>query len=168
MKILSTIYFIFLIELIYLTKTTLSSNLYHLNPNRYESKVVDFPTTESSLDKRESLNDMFSVNVHCSNINKTLCDKTKNVFAKAGKYITATLNLKTPIIVSANFSDLQNKLLAKSGSTQMIEYNDSDGKLRKYPQALFKQLSKKNTGFARSDINVILNLNLKEKYWFEE
>src|SRR5688572_31068157 len=100
MKISSTIYFIFLIELIYLTKTISSSNLY-----RYESEVVDFPTIESSLDKRASSNDMFSVIFHCRNINKTLCDKTKNVFVKAGKYITATLDLKMPIVVNAQFID---------------------------------------------------------------
>src|SRR5205823_2897776 len=90
---------------------------------------------------------MFTVDFTCLISDKTLCQKVESVFVTAGKFITATLNLKLPISVNATFLDLckssrecdGNKvILGAAGPARIIPHQDQDGKIRIYPQAVYK------------------------------
>jgi len=181
-KISSIIPFVIFVELICFTQTILTNDLKHLknqcleftNPlNHYESRIVDCPTIES-LDKRAPSGDMFVVNFNCKVSDKELCDKVDNVFNTAGRFITATINLKTTINVDAQFVDLCQEsgecdtgkvILGAARPSRMLPHQDSD-KLRFYPQALYKQMSKdQHPQFGNSDISAIFNSNAD--YWFE-
>ena len=99
----------FFIVLICLTRITLSQTcVEHLSTlNGYETKIVDCPmvsSTSSILDKRQTSDNMFVVNFHCLITDSVLCKKAENVFNKAGRFITATLNLKSPVTVNATLS----------------------------------------------------------------
>jgi hypothetical protein len=119
---------------------------------------------------------MFTVDFHCSIGDSALCSKVKNVFISAGKYITATLNLKTPIKVNARFLDFckeqgdcdtQSVILGAARPSRMIPYQDTDGKARLYPQSLYKQLNLPNNHpqMGPDDITAMFNSNMN--YWFE-
>src|ERR1043165_4327937 len=109
MKILSTT-FIVLIGLIFLSQIliTLSQKcIDYFNPyNKYETKFVECPRVSSSLDKRQTTDNMFTIKFTCSITDTVLCDKARNVYITAGKYITATLNLNVPLFVNATMLDL--------------------------------------------------------------
>src|SRR2546423_558322 len=109
MKILSMIFFIVLMGLMHLTQTTLSQCLEYLSPfNRSEAIVVNCPTvtTNNKRQAQPTSDNMFTVDFTCLISDETLCQKVKNVFITAGKFITATLNLKLPISVNATFLDI--------------------------------------------------------------
>src|ERR1051325_9304801 len=111
MKILSTTSFIVLVGLICLTQTTFSQKcVEYLNQlNGYEPKIVDCPMVVSSMNKRQAQptpDNMFVVDFHCFDVDTALCNKVENAFAYAGRYVTATLNLKSPVSVNATFLDL--------------------------------------------------------------
>lgn len=144
MKILTIIFFIIL-TLLCLTRTTLSQN-----PS---------PTNWFIITKFQCTSD------------KTKCDKVKNVINLAGKYITATLNFKLSIKIDAGFLDLckvrkcdvidYNNVIA-SASPLMIKFNDTDGKMRSFPLALYKQIHSKYV--AGDDITLIINS--QKNFWF--
>src|SRR4051812_7158398 len=102
MKILSTISFIIiiLIGLICLTQTTLSHKCIEFKKPiyRYKTQIVDCPMVTAN-DKRQAPtpDNMFTVDFSCLINDQVLCGKVKNVFISAGKYITATLNLKSVV-----------------------------------------------------------------------
>ncbi|CAB4399069.1 unnamed protein product [Rhizophagus irregularis] len=180
MKILSKISFIFLIGLICLTQLTLSQKcLEYLRPvYRYETKVIDCPMV-STNDKRQSIptsNDlMFIINFKCLTNDKITCGKVENVLITAGKFITATLNLKTAITVDAQFlnycltygdCDQEKVILGSTRPARMIPIQDTDGKVRLYPQALLKQLElPEHPQYGPSDI--ITSFNSDTNFWFE-
>src|ERR1044072_7356966 len=109
MKILSTISLIVLIGLTCLTSIALSEKcLEYLSPLHHETKFVDCPMVLSN-DKRQAQptsDNMFIVNFCCTASDKVLCNKVENVFITAGKYITATLNLKSTITVNATLTNI--------------------------------------------------------------
>jgi hypothetical protein len=180
MKILSTVSFIFLIGLVCLTRLTLSLKcLEYLRPvYRYETKVVDCPMV-STNNKRQLIpasNDlMFIINFNCLTNDKVICSKVENVLITAGKFLTATLNLKTAITIDAQFlnfcltygdCDNEKVILGSTRPGRMIPNLDSDGKTRLYPQALLKQLElPEHPQFGSSDI--ITSFNSNTNYWFE-
>src|SRR5256885_1016179 len=130
-------------------------------------------------DKRQEQpksDNMFKINFSCSITNKTLCDQVNEVFVSAGKFISATLNLKSVINVNAQFLDLcestgectQDKtILGAAGPARLIPYQDpKDNKMRLYPQALFRQLNlPEHPEFGPNDIQAVFNSNVT--YWFE-
>ncbi|RIA87227.1 hypothetical protein C1645_301519 [Glomus cerebriforme] len=110
-----------------------------------------------------------------SHDDKALCNKVKNVFIAAGQFITATLNLKSPITVDAQFFDfcIQNGdcgtetvILGAAKPSRMIPHPDADGKIRLYPQALYKQLNVPTVHpeMGQSEITAIFNSRMN--YWF--
>ena len=102
MKISSTISLIVLIGLASLIQTTLSQCLEYLSIfNRKETRTVDCPmvTINKKRQAQPTSDNMFTVDFTCLISDETLCQKVKNVFVTAGKFITATLNLKFRIIV---------------------------------------------------------------------
>ncbi|CAB4399102.1 unnamed protein product [Rhizophagus irregularis] len=144
MKI-STIIFFIILTLLCLTRTTLSQN-----PS---------PTNWFIITKFQCTSD------------KTKCDKVKNVINLAGKYITATLNFKLSIKIDAGFLDLckerkcdvnNNHNIIASASPLMIKFNDTDGKVRSFPLALYKQIRLKYE--PGDDIKLIINS--QKDYWF--
>uniref|UniRef100_A0A1D1Y5Y4 Uncharacterized protein PB7E8.01 n=1 Tax=Anthurium amnicola TaxID=1678845 RepID=A0A1D1Y5Y4_9ARAE len=188
MKTLTTIAFFITITIVLtcLVRPTLSELsrlseqcMVYIKPYRTETKIIKCPmvtTDESSLEKRQNSEDMFTVNFKCSISDNNLCNKVKNVFNSAGKYITATLNLKTPIKVNAQFLDFckqegecdtQSIILGAARPSRMIPHQDSDGKLRLYPQALYKQLNfpGNHPQMGADDITAMFNSNMN--YWFE-
>ncbi|CAG8602977.1 7673_t:CDS:1 [Rhizophagus irregularis] len=180
MKTLTNISFIGLIISIILIQTTLSEKcvIYSQPIYRFKTQFIDCPMIKknTNLEKRQNADDMFIVDFHCSIGDSALCSKVKNVFISAGKYITATLNLKTPIKVNAQFLDFckeqgdcdtQNIILGAARPSRMIPYQDSDGRARLYPQSLYKQLSLPNNHpqMGPDDITAMFNSNMN--YWFE-
>src|ERR1051325_2889408 len=109
MKISSIIIFTVLIGLTCLTKTTLSQScLEYLSPigDLRKTKMVDCPMVSSiDMDKRQTPDNMFVIDFQCTDTDDVLCKKVSNVFDTAGKFITATINLKSPINVNAKFLD---------------------------------------------------------------
>src|SRR5256885_1674708 len=84
-------------------------NLEYLTPlKRDKTKVVNCPmvTFHDKRQEQPKSDNMFKINFTCSIANKTLCDQVNEVFVSAGKFISATLNLKSVINVNAQFSDL--------------------------------------------------------------
>ncbi|RIA87718.1 hypothetical protein C1645_776596 [Glomus cerebriforme] len=178
MKILSRISFIILIGLICLTQTTLSAKCitYKRPIFRYEKEVIDCPIV-SSNDKRQTQatpDNMFVVNFNCSVADKVLCNKVQNVFVTAGKFITATINLKSVVSVDAKFLDFcanfgecdtQAIILGAAGPARFIPFQDND-KVRLLPQALYKQLNlPQHPQFGPNEIMATFNSNMT--YWFE-
>ncbi|CAB4399068.1 unnamed protein product [Rhizophagus irregularis] len=179
MKILSTINFIILIGLICLTQTLSHKCLEFKKPlYKYKTQVVDCPLVTAN-DKRQtqtSPDNMFVVDFDCSINNATLCDKVKDVFITAGKFITATLDLKSAVSVKAQFVDFCASfndcdtnaiILGAAGPARMIPFlNDTEGKVRLYPQALYKQMNlPDHPQFGPNEIEAIFNANMS--YWFE-
>ncbi|RGB43137.1 hypothetical protein C1646_782277 [Rhizophagus diaphanus] len=130
-------------------------------------------------DKRQtptSPDNMFVVDFDCSINNVTLCDKVKDVFITAGKFITATIDLKSAVSVKAQFVDFCASfndcdtnliILGAAGPARMIPFrNVTDGKVRLYPQALYKQMNlPDHPQFGPNEIEAIFNANMS--YWFE-
>ncbi|GBB98211.1 hypothetical protein RclHR1_03170007 [Rhizophagus clarus] len=180
MKVLSSIPFIFLISIVCLTQLSISQKcLEYLRPiYRYETKVVDCPMV-SINDKRQLIpesNDlMFIINFNCLINDKIMCNKVENVLITAGKFVSATLNLKTAITIDAQFlnfcleygdCDKEKVILGSTRPGRMIPNQDPDGKVRLYPQALLKQLQlPEHPEFGSSDILTTFNSNTD--YWFE-
>ena len=175
MKILSTISFIILIGLTYLTQTTLSQKqqksqkcIEFTRPiYRYKTVMVDCPMVTTN-DKRQApvtSDNMFTVDFNCLVDDTVLCNKVRNVFITAGKFITATLNLKSIIIVNATLANLcelygcnGTGILGSATPTRLIPYISSDNKARFYPQALFKQMNlPEHPEFAPNDIMALFN-----------
>ncbi|GET00475.1 hypothetical protein GLOIN_2v1837721 [Rhizophagus clarus] len=180
MKILSTISFVILLELICLVQMTLTEKcLEYIAPFYRKTKIVECPMV-ASKDKRQTTtnsNNMITVDFHCLTDDKTLCNKVEQVFITAGKFITATLNLKTVISVNAQFLDFCKTygecdknvvILGAAGPARMIPYQDpNENKIRFYPQALYKQmnLSEEHPEFGPNEIMATFNSNAN--YWFE-
>jgi hypothetical protein len=130
----------------------------------------------SSINKRQTNDNMFVVKFSCSINNKALCDKVQNVFATAGKFITSTLNLKAAINVNAQLQDFcateglcdsQQTVLGAGKPARLVPFQDpTENKMRFYPQALFKQLDLPNhPEYGPDDITAIFNSNVN--YFFE-
>ncbi|GBB98208.1 hypothetical protein RclHR1_03170004 [Rhizophagus clarus] len=182
MKVLIKTSFTVLAVLIVLTRTTLSEKcvVYSEPVYRYKTQFIDCPMVKknATLEKRQNTtpDDMFNVNFHCSINDNSLCNRVKNVFVSAGKYITATLNLKTQIQVNAQFLDFckeqgdcdtQSIILGAARPSRMIPHQDTDGRVRLFPQALYKQLNLPNNHpqMGPDDITAMFNSNMD--YWFE-
>src|SRR4051812_18332149 len=107
MKIAS-ILFIVVVVLVELLCLTLSEQcIEYIRPlYRQKTKIIDCPTV-SFKDKRETplASNKFTIDFNCLINDKTLCDKVENVFVIAGKFITATLDLKSVVSVKAQFLD---------------------------------------------------------------
>src|SRR4051812_47065407 len=102
MKILSTISLIFLIGCLIQTSLSQQCIEYSSPFNKNEIKMVDCPMATFN-DKRQASptptsDDLFKIDFQCLITNETLCNKVNNVFVTAGKFITATLNLNSPVI----------------------------------------------------------------------
>ncbi|KAG9286285.1 hypothetical protein G9A89_014271 [Geosiphon pyriformis] len=140
-------------------------------------------TDSKSLEKRQELlsaansTNMFQVLFTCGINNKNTCNKVKNAFLTAGKIITATLVLKSPIIVNATYMDFC-KSMGDCGSSQgyltlggaaparTIPMKDLDGKQRFYPQALVKQFGyDTHRQFTTYDITALFNS--VTNFWFD-
>jgi hypothetical protein len=162
-----------------LTQTTLSLKCLEFTKPlyRYKTQTVDCPIVTAN-DKRQapsSPDNMFVVDFICLINNVTLCDKVKNVFVTAGKFITATLNLKSVVSVKAefvdfcaNFNDCDTNaiILGAAGPARLIPNKDTDGKIRLYPQALYKQTNlPEHPQFGPNEIEAIFNANMS--YWFD-
>jgi hypothetical protein len=181
MKILTTILFVVVLKLICLTQITLSEKcLEYIAPFYRKTRIINCPMVYSKKVKRETpskLDNMITVDFHCLIDDKPLCNKVEQVFVMAGKFITATLNLKTVISVNAEFLDFCktygecNKevvILGAAGPARMIPYQDpKENKIRFYPQALYKQmnLSVEHPEFGPNEIMATFNSNTS--YWFE-
>jgi hypothetical protein len=174
-----SIFFIILIGLSGLTQTTLLEKcLDYVNPLNESKTIVDCPIV-SSNDKRQTqptLDNMFIINFSCLIDDSVLCGKIERVFVTAGKFITATLNLKAVISVDAQFlnfcvthgyCDKKNRILGTAGPARLIPYQDStDDKVRFYPQALYKQMNlPEHPQFRKNEIMGMFNSDAN--YWFE-
>ncbi|CAI2171089.1 9732_t:CDS:2 [Funneliformis geosporum] len=186
MKNLSTTLFIILIGLC-LTHTVSSEKcIQYSNPlNQRENRVFDClmasPSQKRQLPTPPTSDNMFNVQFNCLVDDKVLCGKVENVFVTAGKFITATLNLKSEISVNATFLnfcevsiapgiDCNNPykvILGAAGPAMVIPYKDvSADKVRLYPQALYKQMGlPTHPQFATNEIMAVFNS--AANYWFE-
>ncbi|UZO16338.1 uncharacterized protein OCT59_007727 [Rhizophagus irregularis] len=173
------IYFIIIIGLSCLTPMSLSEKcLDYLSPLNGETKIVDCPMV-SSNDKRQTqptLDNMFAVDFSCLIDDSVLCDKVEKVFVTAGKFITATLNLKAVVSVDAQFlnfcttygyCDKGKTTLGSAGPARLLPYQGpTDDKVRLYPQALYKQMNlPEHPQFKKNEILAMFNSNVS--YWFE-
>ncbi|RIA87717.1 hypothetical protein C1645_877852 [Glomus cerebriforme] len=175
----SSNYFIILIGLTWLIQITISEKcLEYLSPiYRYKIKVVDCPIV-SSNNKRQTIptDNMLTINFNCLIDDNILCNKVENVLVTAGKFITATLNLKSAVNLDAQFVNFcstygdcgnQKVILGATRPGRMIPLVDTDGKIRFYPQALLKQmdLPAEHPQLGPNDIVTIFNSDVT--YWFE-
>ncbi|RGB43135.1 hypothetical protein C1646_782275 [Rhizophagus diaphanus] len=119
---------------------------------------------------------MFAVDFSCLIDDSVLCDKVEKVFVTAGKFITATLNLKAVISVDAQFlnfcttygyCDKGKTTLGSAGPARLLPYQGpTDDKVRLYPQALYKQMNlPEHPQFKKNEILAMFNSNAS--YWFE-
>jgi len=167
-----------LIGLIFLSQITLSQKCidYFNSYNRYETKFVDCPMVSSSLDKRQTTDNMFTIEFTCSITDTVLCDKARNAYITAGKYVTATLNLNVPLVVNATMLDIcaaqpgicnGTTIIGTGGTARIIPFSDStDNKTRYYPQAILKQMNlPQHPAYLPYDVISLINSNLN--YWFE-
>src|SRR5581483_9294740 len=138
MKILSTILFVILIGSLCLVQTTLSQQcVEYLSPlDKSKFKIADCPMVAASPTKHKrqtQADNMFIINLDCSISDTALCGKVNDTFNAAGKYITATLNLKNPIVVNATFLDfcqetgvcsLTSVVLGAAAPSRFLPYQD--------------------------------------------
>ncbi|KAG9294930.1 hypothetical protein G9A89_003963 [Geosiphon pyriformis] len=142
--------------------------------------VTDF---KSSLEKQEKLltvansTNMFELILNWDMNDDNTCKKVRNAFVTAGKIITTTLILTSPIIVKATFSDFcelegecssLNGYLTLGGAipARSILIQDLDGKQRLYPQALVKQFGY-NTHQEFKAYDIFAEFNSKINFWFD-
>lgn len=186
MKKLSTTLFIILIGLC-LTHTVSSEKcIQYFNPlNSKENRVFDClmasPAQKRQLPTPPASDNMFNVQFNCLVNDKALCSKVENVFVTAGRFITATLNLKSVISVNATFLNFcevniapgidcnsPNKvILGAAGPAMVIPFKDEKAdKVRLFPQALYKQLGlPSHPQFGPNEIMAVFNS--AANYWFE-
>ncbi|GBB98213.1 hypothetical protein RclHR1_03170009 [Rhizophagus clarus] len=145
---------------------------------RYKTRMVDCPMVTAN-ERRQvpttTPDNMFTLDFSCMVNDQVLCDKVRNVFITAGKFITATLNLKSAVSVKAQFLDFcvnfndcdtNEVILGAAGPARMIPNQDTDGKIRLYPQALYKQLNlPEHPQFGPNEIQATFNANMT--YWFD-
>ncbi|PKY43779.1 hypothetical protein RhiirA4_541363 [Rhizophagus irregularis] len=183
MKILSTTLFVVVLELICLVQITVPEKcLEYISPFYQKTRMIDCPMIHSkdSKDKRQTSSksdNMITVDFQCLIDDKQLCKKVEQVFITAGKFITATLNLKSIISVNAQFLDFCKTygkcdkdviILGAAGPARMIPYQDpKENKIRFYPQALYKQMNFpiEHPEFGPNEIMATFNSNTS--YWFE-
>ncbi|CAG8569484.1 10239_t:CDS:2 [Funneliformis caledonium] len=110
---------------------------------------------------------MFDLQFFCEIQDKALCAKAKSSFEEAGRIITSTLILNTPIIINATFQDMEDPgILGAAGPLRSIPMKDDDGIERLYPQALVKQFQLgSHPEFAPVDI--VADFNSLVPFWFE-
>ncbi|CAI2174399.1 5468_t:CDS:1 [Funneliformis geosporum] len=142
-------------------------------PMEKQQKSIKFATSYS----QQSGENMFLVTFTCGILDVALCDKAKNAFESAGKIISSTLELNTPINLNASFLDFCKALgecpkggfVTLGGATpaRTIPLQDNDGLVRLYPQALVKQFQfKQHPSFGPFDITALFNA-VGASYWFE-
>ncbi|GES85334.1 hypothetical protein GLOIN_2v1534304 [Rhizophagus clarus] len=137
-------------------------------------------SSSSSSDEDESKIQL--VEFKCNNATEETCNKVKDTFFLAGKIISKTFILKTPILLSVDYTnlcivkpelcDLQEGKVVVIGSAQSARemlFLDDDGLTRYYPQSLVKQYQlKKHPEFATYDIiatfNSIVNWRFPSDY----
>ncbi|KAG9301726.1 hypothetical protein G9A89_002958 [Geosiphon pyriformis] len=139
--------------------------------------------SKSSLKKREesltvaNSTNMFEIILNCDINDNVKCKKVSNAFLIAGEIITATLLLKSPIIVSASYVDfcelrgecstLERYLpLGDATPARSIQIKDLDGKQRLYPQALVKQFGY-DTHLEFRPYDILAFFNSKMNFWFD-
>ncbi|CAI2170222.1 17380_t:CDS:2 [Funneliformis geosporum] len=110
---------------------------------------------------------MFSLQFFCEIQDKKLCSKAKSSFEEAGRIITSTLILNSPIIINATFRNMEDpEVLGAAAPLRLMPMKDDDGIERLYPQALVKQFQlNSHPEFAPFDI--IADFNSLVPYWFE-
>ncbi|CAG8511221.1 10278_t:CDS:2 [Funneliformis caledonium] len=142
-------------------------------PMEKQQKSIKFATSYS----QQSGENMFLLTFTCGIPDVALCDKAKNAFESAGKIISSTLQLNTPINLNASFLDFCKTLgecpkggfVTLGGATpaRTIPLQDNDGLVRLYPQALVKQFQfKQHPSFGPFDITALFNA-VGASYWFE-
>ncbi|CAG8719575.1 17768_t:CDS:2, partial [Funneliformis caledonium] len=108
----------------------------------------------------------------CSMLNCTIqdpirCEKVKSSFEEAGRIISSTLILNTPILINAMFHSMESpKILGAAGPFRSMPMKDDDGFERLYPQSLVKQFQLDvHPEFAPVDI--VADFNSLVPFWFE-
>ncbi|CAG8628241.1 6766_t:CDS:2 [Acaulospora morrowiae] len=110
---------------------------------------------------------MFVLQFTCGETNTTLCKKAKSAFEAAGKIITAAFIFKAPIVIDANFLDLNDpRLLGAASPTRLMPIVSEDSVPRMYPQALVKQFQYSvHPDYSPTDI--LAKFNSGADFWFQ-
>ncbi|CAB4394986.1 unnamed protein product [Rhizophagus irregularis] len=173
-------FFIFFIFLIFFNELVFSQCIDYFDALDHEVKrnvacplVTDDPSKYSRR-APSSYEDESKIQItefKCNNATEEICNKVKDTILIAGKIISKTFILKSPIFLSVNYTNLcivQPDLCKLQGgkvvvigaaqSAREILLLDDDGLSRYYPQSLVKQYQfKKHPEFAPIDIIATFN-----------
>ncbi|KAK9719758.1 hypothetical protein K7432_004585 [Basidiobolus ranarum] len=112
---------------------------------------------------------------HCTS-QAQKCDKVKDSFNKAFDLITNVVTLRYPLVVNVSFVSFCKELtigcnefgvVGAANPARMLSYQDIDGHIRMYPQALLKQKGLRiHPEYNPDDIVALFNSDVN--FWFED
>nr|CAG8585595.1 11661_t:CDS:2 [Entrophospora candida] len=171
MKPLLSIIFITLTIIISAINSQDAECIDFLNPlDVSDRKHVPCPyvKTKPSTLKFQTGDNMFDIRFACGAQDQVLCDKARKGFEAVGKVISASIILKSKIVMSAKIAPFDDpRILGAAGPSRVMPLSDpTDNIKRLYPQALVKQFSLTNAP-QFGDIDIDAQFNSGANFWFD-